>query len=375
MTGLRVEEGVSLVRVFKVWSPTASGPAPGKVRYERDRALEQALTAALPPDTVVELDQGRFPVNPQRAPVRDASFYLERWALEGTGGLDAHGRCSRHIKGMRALIQPGFTLLVGEQLGSQEAPAAVGDLVCEAAEAGQDVALGLSIPRTEQESVDRYLSSLGAPADQDALLKGVFWRRPYQDGRSSWAIVDLLDRVRALRASGLPITVVAFDTDGTVVGSERDAKMAAVWTARRAEHQDEAFIVLAGNAHMQIARGTRWDAQFEPMAWLLAKSERRLTALDLSFSAGRRWGCDLTAGSELQCQVVEAEPSERVAGTPGQSPHIRLFSSFSWGFHGLLYVGALSPSMPATSLAGHAPPPEDPLLAPRKGTQRRVKLY
>ncbi len=229
-------------------------------------------------------------------------------------------------------------------------------------------------PRTEQERIDQYLLSVGAPADQDELLRGDFWRSPHQDGRASWAVVDLLDRVRALRASGQSISVVAFDTHETS-GSERDARMADVWRKRRAERGEEAFIILAGNAHTHIARGASWDAAFVPMAWHLAREDAGVKSLELSYARGRRWGCDLTAGDTLSCQVVEASPPERVAGVPGQTPHIRLFSELSWGFHGLLYVGALSPSMPATSLAGHEPPRVDPVVGPIQNQQRRMKLY
>ncbi|PTL80173.1 hypothetical protein [Vitiosangium sp. GDMCC 1.1324] len=65
-----------------------------------------------------------------------------------------------------------------------------------------------SIPITrmsEQSRLDTYLASRGTPADQDTLLDGDFWRRPYQDGRSSRAMLELVDQVRALRALGLLI--------------------------------------------------------------------------------------------------------------------------------------------------------------------------
>ena len=130
----------------------------------------------------------------------------------------------------------GLAVLIGEQLGSREAPLVVGDLVCQAAEEGMAVALGLSIPRDEQARIDRYLSSPGGPTDQDALLEGHFWRRPYQDGRSSRAVFDLIDRVRAMREVGLQVSLVAYDTD-EARASERDAALADVWLKRHVERR------------------------------------------------------------------------------------------------------------------------------------------
>lgn len=369
----RVDANHSLLRIFRISSPTRNQPSPGNLRWTRDSELEQQLIASLPAGAWVDVGEKGIEVASPRPLIRDADFYLERWKSEATGGLAESQRCSQPVDGMRSLIQPGFTLLVGEQLGSREAPAVVGELVCEAAEAGQDVALGLSIPSVEQERIDQYLSSLGSPMDQDELLRGDFWRRPYQDGRSSWAVVDLLDTVRALRASGLSISVVAFDVLGTV-GSDRDAKMAGVWLKRREAHPEEGFIILAGNAHTQIAQGASWDSAFEPMAWLLSKADPRVKTLELSYAPGQRWGCNLLVGNELSCRIVTADPSERVAGTPGQEPHIRMFTSLSWGFHGLLYVGALSPSMPATSLEGHDVRKADDLRSPLQRQRRRIQF-
>jgi hypothetical protein len=98
------------------------------------------------------------------------------------------------------------------------------------------------------------------------------------------------------------------------------------------------------------------------MATRLATSEPALLALDLSYAQGKRWGCDLNADSKLVCTIVGATPSDRVAAAPGQSPFIRMFAQpTEEGYHGMLYVGALSPSLPATSLEGHEPPPRSNL--------------
>ncbi|MBU8900807.1 hypothetical protein KRR26_34905, partial [Corallococcus sp. M34] len=122
-------------------------------------------------------------------------------------------------------------------------------------------------------------------------------------------------------------------------------------------------------------RGTAWDADFVPMGWRLAEADPRVKVLELSYSPGQRWACDLAGAGALQCGIVVAEPTPRVAGVAGRTPHIQMFASLSWGFHGLLYVGALTPSMPAASLAGHTPPPQDAVISPLQNKTRQLKFY
>lgn len=326
------------------------GETRGELYGVRAEELEQALTLRLESRASIELVAGNVKTGVKQLPARRSEdFYLQRWQ-ETPDAPSGSERCGDEFQGLHELLRPGQTLLIGEQLGSQQLPATVGDMVCQAAEAGLFVTLGLSIPRTEQERLDRYLASAGTPADQDLLLDGDFWRRPYQDGRSSRAVMDLIDRVRALRASGLLIHLVAYDTD-LLRGGERDAALAEVWLKRRAARPEEFFIVVSGNAHVNGTRGTQWDPEFIPMGLHLLKADPMLKALDMSFVAGTRWACDMAAGDQLDCRVHGSTPSPRIAGTKGQSPHIQLFlGGLSLeGFHGLLYVGELTASPPATA--------------------------
>nr|BDT33930.1 erythromycin esterase family protein [Myxococcus sp. MH1] len=334
--------------------PRRGGPIElrNALKGTRDLDLEKELTLRLESGPSLEVVSGNVKEDPRPpAPVRDSDFYLTRWKEDGV----KEGPCAETMRGLHELLAPGLTLLVGEQLGSREAPAVVGELVCQVAELGLPVALGVSIPRKEQERLDRYLASPGAPADQDALLEGRFWHRPYQDGRSSRAILDLIDRVRAMRLAGLAVSLVAYDTD-LKGGSERDQAQADLWNRRRQALKDEVQVVLAGNTHTRTVAGTPWDKAFTPMAHLLKAS--RLVVLEMSYAQGTRWGCDLDRAGKIQCGFVGATPSGRVAARPGLSPHITLFEAPTpEGTHGLLYVGELSPSLPAISPHKEAPPP------------------
>jgi hypothetical protein len=388
VNGLRVGARQSVVRVFRMWRAEISNNSEqrpnlykfmqyaqsdlealernpvekankdrGVMSGIRDLVLEKELTLRLESGAGIEVVAKAVAPEPEQPRLRASDFYLERWQHEGDGQKGLVQPCPQEVRGLAPLLKPGRTLLIGEQLGSREAPSVVGDVTCESAAAGLTVALGLSIPRTEQERINHYLASPGAPSDQDELLRGRFWRRPYQDGRSSRAIMDLIDRIRSLRTYGLFISVVAYDTE-EATGTERDALLAGHWEQRRKAHPEEVFIILAGNTHTRTVQGTAWDQNFVPMAKRLVATEPALLALDLSYAQGKRWGCDLNRQAQLECTVVGASPSDQVAAAPGQSPFIRLFTTPSQeGYHGLLYVGALSPSLPATSLEGHELPP------------------
>jgi hypothetical protein len=329
----------------------------GMMHGARDLELEKELALRLESGASVETLAGNVrEAVPERTVTREASFYLQRWKEDAAD--TAGSPCVRPVKGLGALLRPGLMLLVGEQLGSHEAPAVVGDMVCEVAGVGLPVTLGVAIAKGEQERLEAYLVSPGAPADQDELLRGDFWRKATQDGRGSRAMMDLVDRVRSLRAAGLPVSLVAYGIE-TSSGSQRDLAMAdMVWEQRQKRRQD-VFIVLGGNVHMRTVRGVAWDAGFTPMAWHLRARDKGLVTLDLSYAQGSRWGCELDRAGQLRCGVVGATPTERVAAQPGMQPYVQLFSTpTDEGFHGLLYVGALSPSMPAASLeATDAPPP------------------
>lgn len=337
----------------------ASGSASlgGAAHGTRDLDLEKVLALRLESGPGVETLSGNVRETPAVALTREPSFYLQRWKADAEATAAAEGPCPRQVQGLRELLHPGLTLLVGEQLGTRETPEVVGDMVCEAAALGLPVALGVTIPKEEQARLDAYLASPGAPADQDELLRGDFWRKPHQDGRGSRAMMDLVDRVRSLRASGMPVALVAFGVE-TSTGSERDMQMADTLLVRREKQREEVLLVLAGNVHVRTRKGSEWDAHFTPMAWHLMRADKQLVALDLSYAPGSRWGCDLEGrDGKLRCGLMGATPHPRVAAAPGMSPNIHLFDAPSEeGFHGLLYVGALSPSMPAASQSQVEPP-------------------
>lgn len=329
-------------------------PAPwveldGVVKGTRDLKLERDLTLRLESRPSLETLTGTLRLTRDDSFARDPSFYLKRWRQE------VQEPCARKVGGVQPLLRPGHVVLIGEQLGTREVPATVGDLACEATQAGLGVTVGLAIPHKEQERIDKYLASPGGPSDQDALLHGDFWRKLQQDGRGSRAVMDLIDRVRALRAAGRSATVVAFDTD-TNHGSARDAHMArAVLNAHSARPKD-VVLVLAGNAHTRLVSEVDWSEDFVPMSKHLSESVRNLTVLEVGYAQGRRWGCDLEPNGDMLCNIMGITPGPRVAIRPETPVGIRMLPALDGeGFHGFLDVGPLSASLPAIALRGHEP--------------------
>ena len=106
-------------------------------------------------------------------------------------------------------------MLVGELHGTWEVPGIVAGLATNLSADERPLIVGLEIWRSEQAALDRYLASAGTAEDREALLAGPFWAT--RDGRSSEAMVDLIERLRVL-ALKAPVQLVAFDVRPTMWG-------------------------------------------------------------------------------------------------------------------------------------------------------------
>jgi hypothetical protein len=238
------------------------------------------------------------------------------------------------------VVQPGGIVLFGEVHGTREIPGFVGDALCQAAASGE-VHLALEIPRTEQPRIDAYLASPGRPADRAALLSGPFWTDEFQDGRRSAAMAELIERARGLRAAGRALHVLAFDAAPDTKGGDRDAEMAKRILDAQAASPADRFLVLAGNIHTRTARGTPWNASYEPMGLHLVAAGRDVVSLDAAFATGTAWVCFSSKAAECG--------AKKLRGQEGIVPRTiaRLSVPSPEGFHGKYGVGPVSASPPA----------------------------
>lgn len=239
--------------------------------------------------------------------------------------------------GAERLLTPGSTIFVGEIHGTKEVPASVGGLACAALQAGLPVRVGLELFVEDQAALDAFLASEGGAAAKAKLLKAGFWTREYQDGRSSKAMLSLLEQLRALRAGGKNLEVFAFDS--ATPSSTRDADMAkrALATLQRAHAG--VTLLLAGNLHARKTRGG-FMPDFEPMGYHLVQAGQKLTSLNAMHSGGTAWVCfGLDADA---CRVNPLTPRPDNAGGK-----LDLTAIQGGAYDGTLKLGLATASAPA----------------------------
>lgn len=201
-------------------------------------------------------------------------------------------------------------LLVGEIHGTLEVPRFVGDLVSQQAEQ-HPVVLALERTDMETDAMNAFLSSSGSPADRQVLSRSKGWSGGMQDGRSSLAMLDLLDRVRKLRQSGKRIDVLLTEkkpADMSVLNgpgaAQRYAERSMASSIRDAVQNgahDAVIIGLMGAYHVRIANGGPYGPSvtgqlndFSPTVALVDGEGSAWTCIDGQCKAHR-----FKAGSQL----------------------------------------------------------------------------
>jgi hypothetical protein len=256
------------------------------------------------------------------------------------------------------VLAPRAVVLLGELHGTREIPALVGTLACHAASTAP-VVVALEVPREEQPALDAYLDSNGDTEAREALTQGTFWRRPYQDGRSSRAVVELVERLRVWRQrDGLPLSVLAYDVPGQ--GNARSGALARRLLWGRKRTPEATLLVLVGNVQARVVRGVEWDAELRPLGWHLTREGLPVKALDARFRGGTAWTCRLTPDGSIPCGEAPAIPPRGMVGERGMAyqgarPFVQLLDAEGReGYHGVFYVGSLYASPPAVAVLGQA---------------------
>lgn len=253
--------------------------------------------------------------------------------------------CGDDIAG-QALLASSL-VLVGELHGTAEIPAALGHLACQAAvgRPGETILVGLEIPSSTQPAVDAFLASDGGAQAVEALLAHEHWQREYQDGRSSAAMLDLLEGIRGYRKAGLKIEVRAIDPGRYDSPNDRDAGMASTLSESIESIHPAQTLVLVGNVHSRSLKGYPWNAEadFMPLGAHLRTRYAGLIALDIAVSGGSAWICTSAAASEC------GPHPQGSRDTPGPLPRIELDPAAApgTGYDGVLSIGPVTASPPA----------------------------
>lgn len=254
--------------------------------------------------------------------------------------------CSEETKLPEALVAPGSVVLFGEEHGTQELPQVFGEAVCSVADGRQSVRVGLEIEPKNQPFFDAFLASPGAASDVSALMSAPFWSREMEDGKSSRAMVALLERMRQLRAQGLPIEVFLFDLGPGQAIAQRDKGMAENIESQVRAHPDAVTLALTGDLHAFKAPGSPWDPNYRAMGWHLVQDGVRVQSLGPSYPAGTAWVC---GGQPGTVPVCESRPMRAGPALPsGRTTGIELLPEPSrQGYDGLYAASSMTASLPA----------------------------
>ncbi|HZE89363.1 MAG TPA: hypothetical protein VE404_07445 [Verrucomicrobiae bacterium] len=269
-----------------------------------------------------------------------ATVALGAMSIPAAAGID----CGAPIAGADALTAP--VVLLGETHGTREIPEAFARLVCATAAArpGKTILVGLEIPASGQDLIDALVKGAGGPDAKKALLAQEFWQREYQDGRSSEAMLHLLDELRRFKGAGLAIEVRAMDPPGSPGQDERDAKMAGTILAAIESVNPAQTLVLCGDVHSRVQKGFPWDhaASYVPLGARLAAKHGTI-GLNTSVASGTAWVC-------VTPKAEECGPKKALArGATGVLPRFGLdaAAAATSGWSGSLFMQEVSASPPA----------------------------
>lgn len=228
-------------------------------------------------------------------------------------------------------------VIVGEIHGSTETPAAFAQLVCDAASRGP-VTVALELPTTMQANLDAFLVAPDEASAVATLESGFFTPSERADGRTSVAMLEMLQSVRRLKAAGRDVTFHAF-----LPGFRRpqgfdqnyhEIDMASSLAAAAQARPEARVLVLVGNIHASKTRIDRIDLL--PAAAHLPRGET--VTLNVAQQGGQTWSCLAEGcGAHDSLPRYDAEARGVIMGAVSEG---------AWD--GVLAVGPVTASPPAT---------------------------
>jgi hypothetical protein len=180
-------------------------------------------------------------------------------------------------------------VFIGELHGSNETPAAFGNLVCDAIAQGKHVTVALERPSSEQAVLDNVLTANDLAKAKESLLQLPGWK-DVLDGRASEAMLRLLISLRELHRHHPDLKVVAFDAPytGTAPGARDEAMGHALLSLSPAKPND-LVLILTGNIHaMQASKRYDLAAMYLP--------PKEILSLEVTDWGGESWSQDAKGG-------------------------------------------------------------------------------
>lgn len=240
--------------------------------------------------------------------------------------------------GIDLLPQSGIVVF-GEIHGTTEAPKFVSRVACASAQAGKRVIVAIEWPSDLQARLNDFF--IDRASNPNAIRRADFVATN-EDGRASNAMLSLIDDAVSMRLSGHSVSVVAFDVDGSSklnADETRDRAMAKNLRAIVSQNSDALILVLTGNIHSRQERGTPWNAEVEPMAFLLR--DLKPISLNVAHEDGLAWVC----GGDAKCGPRQFKGAARFLDLTPKSAMMAIDSRVE-AHDGYFYVGKLTASAP-----------------------------
>jgi hypothetical protein len=224
--------------------------------------------------------------------------------------------------------------------GTSQAPAFVAGLVCAFAKTGKPVILAWESSRDVQAAVNDFIESAGTPKDRELLVASALHG---SDGRSSLAILSMLDVIRILRSKGSRVAVSLVDTAESDLllplygenkydmysQARRQALMATNVESRLDQYPDHQILFFTSHASRTVgALGNGYES-----ATLLVSRKFPVYVIGLAHSGGTAWRCQGKTPREALCKIYDIEANSQypdadrvvdlgvVSASPPASPH------------------------------------------------------
>ena len=200
--------------------------------------------------------------------------------------------------GLDVLLQrPERVIVIGEIHGTAEAPAAVAEMACAAAQAGP-VIVALELEDTLQPTFDAYLAAPDTESARAALEGSTLLNRKYQDGRSSRAMLEMMERLRQLRAEGRDVSIHAFQPQSLTRALDLDQSwyelnMGYLLGQARHRRPEARIIALTGSYHARKTPHSAFPAGGIPATGHLPTTE--IVTLKIAQQGGASWSCGADA--------------------------------------------------------------------------------
>jgi hypothetical protein len=229
---------------------------------------------------------------------------------------------------------------IGEMHGSQEIPRFTENFFTALQVEEKNVILGLEIPEFDQVLVDKFVRT----KDRSLLKQSKFFVRELQDGRSSEAMVKLLEGISR------DAIVVCFDSSKADTAQERDRLMAKNLIAAYKKWKPTKFVVLAGNVHSAVEAWAPFDPKYEPMSYLLHTLPgspiqlNDILAIKVRFATGQIWAC--MGGTKADCKIQDMNPAPSAYTSAVNDDSYFLREPLSEGYNATLFFRSLTASPP-----------------------------